>query len=566
LPQLIIDDKEVEFRQGQTVIESARNAGIKIPHFCWHPGLSISGNCRICLVEIEKLPKLAIACSTLAAEGMVVHTKSDKVVTAQNSVMEFLLINHPLDCPICDEAGECKLQDYAFKYGIGISRFEEEKNHKDKRIELGTNVMFDRERCISCSRCIRFCEEIAKSPQLTFVKRGEKVTIETFPGKKLDNPYSMNVVEICPVGALTSRDFRFKSRVWDMSFTGTICPGCSRGCNSTMGVRNNEILRIEPRQNHEVNDYWLCDWGRLNTIKYVNDKKLRVNSPKIKSDEHTELYSGGEEILTETGWEEAISSAVSALNSRNGSILFIASPFSTLEDNYALKEFAKKVFESGDVVYIQKIDETFGDDILRKSDKTPNSAGLKILGINPISTEHYAAMRSGKYKNLYVINDDLSRLEDTAALQGIELNIHHLNTKNGYACAHATVIFPESTYAEINGTFMNFQGRIQRLHPAVATLEQERLFGEYSQSRLDKFGARNDRWTKDTRFNARPTWKILNQVAKGLGVDLGFNTSEEVFAEFCRKELGIKDMDYDKVGDKGYLHEIGLKNDIKTRS
>ncbi len=556
MPQLTIDNKKIEFTQGQTVIEAARNAGFKIPHFCWHPGLSISGNCRICLVEIEKLPKLAIACSTLATDGMVVYTKSDKVVTAQNSVMEFLLINHPLDCPICDEAGECKLQDYAFKYGVGISRFDEEKNHKDKRIELGPNVMFDRERCISCSRCIRFCAEIAKNPQLTFVGRGEKVTIETFPGKKLDNPYSMNVAEICPVGALTSRDFRFKSRVWDMSFTDTICPGCSRGCNSTLGVRNNEIMRIEPRQNQKVNEYWLCDWGRLNTIKYVNDKKLRVNFPKIKSDEFAELFADGEEKHTEVGWEEAISSAVSALNSRNGSILFIASPFSTLEDNYALKKFAKKVFKSDDVVYIQNIDETFGDDILRKSDKTPNSTGLKMLGINPLSTEHYAAMRSGKYRKLYVINDDLSRLSDADALREIEVNIHHLNTRNKYAGSNATIVFPESTYAEINGTFINFQGRIQRLRPAVATLEQERLLGEYSQSRLDKFGARNDKWTKDTRFNARPTWKILNQVAKGLGTDLGFNNSEGIFTELCSKEFGLNNMDYEKVGDKGYLHEI----------
>lgn len=263
MPKLIIDNKEVEYNTGQTVIEAAKAAGIEIPHFCWHPGLSVSGNCRICLVEIEKLPKLAIACSTAATEGMVVHTKSPKVIEAQNAVMEFLLINHPLDCPICDEAGECKLQDYSFKYSNGLSRFDEEKNHKDKRISLGPNVMFDQERCISCSRCIRFCDEIAKEPQLTFIQRGEKVTIRTFPGKELDNPYSMNVIEICPVGALTSKHFRFRSRVWDMSFTDSICPGCSRGCNSIIGVRQNEILRIEPRENLEVNNWWLCDWGRL---------------------------------------------------------------------------------------------------------------------------------------------------------------------------------------------------------------------------------------------------------------------------------------------------------------
>src|SRR5512138_402514 len=198
MPKFILDGKEIDFNPGQTIIQAAHDAGIDIPHFCWHPALSVAGNCRICLVEVEKLPKQVIACATLAAENMVVHTMSENAVKARNAVMEFLLINHPLDCPICDEAGECKLQDYAYKYSVGKSRFDEEKNHKNKHVELGPNVMFDQERCISCSRCIRYCEEIAGNPQLTFVQRGEKVTIETFPGKKLDNPYSMNVIEICP--------------------------------------------------------------------------------------------------------------------------------------------------------------------------------------------------------------------------------------------------------------------------------------------------------------------------------------------------------------------------------
>jgi len=550
LPKLIIDNIEVEFNAGQTVIEAARTAGIKIPHFCWHPGLSVSGNCRICLVEIEKLPKLAIACSTAATEGMVVHTKSPKVIDSQNAVMEFLLINHPLDCPICDEAGECKLQDYAFKYSKGLSRFDEEKNHKDKRVSLGPNVMFDQERCISCSRCIRFCDEIAKEPQLTFVQRGEKVTIKTFPGKELDNPYSMNVIEICPVGALTSKHFRFRSRVWDMSFTDSVCPGCSRGCNSVIGVRQNEILRIEPRENSDVNNWWLCDWGRLNTIKDLSNPEKRYNLPMIKPEE--EEFEA--DIMIEVAWEEAVSKAVSVLSRKKGHLLFIASPFSTLEDNYTLKKFAKEIFNSNEVFYIPNIDETFGDDILRKSDKTPNSKGLEALGIKPLSNEILNDINGGKYKAVYVINDDIrrdSKLSD--AFTNIEDSVFHLNLKNEFADSFADIIFSESSYAEINGTFMNFQGRIQRIRPALATLEQERLMGEYSLSRLDKFGAPNDRWTKDNRFNARPTWKILKQIAKAFGVNFTFDNSEDVFAELCKEVLGINDMDYDKVGHKGYL-------------
>ncbi len=543
MAKIIIDNKELEFKSGQTILETAKDAGIKIPHFCWHPGLSISGNCRICLVEIEKFPKLAIACSTQAVDGMIVHTKSEKVIKAQNAVMEFLLINHPLDCPICDEAGECKLQDYAYKYGTGQSRFDEEKNHKDKRIPLGPNVMFDQERCISCSRCIRFCEEIAKDPQLTFINRGEKVTITTFPGKELDNPYSMNVIEICPVGALTSRHFRFRARVWDMSFTDSICPGCSRGCNTIIGVRNNEILRIEPRQNLDVNQYWLCDWGRLNTYKYVNDDKLRITSPIIISEETDEQI--------EVSWDEAISRATSELNNLKGEILFIASPFSTLEDNYALKKFADEIFKSDNISYIPNVDETFADELLKKADKSPNSNGLKLLGINPVTEKHIENLKEGKYSTVYLINDDITRIPDAnKLLKKVDITIFHLNVKNNYS-HKATVVFPESTYAEINGTFVNFQNRVQRIKPAVVTLEQERLIGEYSISRLDKFGAQNDTWSHGTRYNARPTWKILTKIAKSLGYDFKFENSEDVFIELCSKIPALKGWDYDSIGSLG---------------
>jgi NADH-quinone oxidoreductase subunit G len=556
LPKLIIDNKEVEFQTGQTILQAAKKAEIKIPHFCWHPGLSIAGNCRICLVEVEKFPKLTISCSTLATEGMIVHTKSEKVTKAQNAVMEFLLINHPLDCPICDEAGECKLQDYAYKYGIGISRFDEEKVHKDKRVELGPNVMFDGDRCISCSRCIRYCEEIAKEPQLTFVERGDRVTIETFPGKKLDNPYSMNVIEICPVGALTSRHFRFRARVWDMSFTDSLCPGCARGCNTIIGVRNNEILRIEPRQNLNVNEYWLCDWGRLNTIKYVSDEVTRVRSPllrpeaqKMSMNEMVPPNPRGE--LVAVDWDVAISRIASEIHGANKNILFIASPFSTLEDNYALKKFANEVFNSNDIIYFPNMDESFGDKILKKPDMTPNSTGLKLLGINPVTDKIIEELESGKYGILYVLNENLTRISDYEKIfRKIVLSFHQIVTRNDFS-KFGTVILPESSYAEINGTFVNFDNFVQRLKPAVVTLEQERLIGKFSLSRLDKFGAQNDRWTHGKRFNTRPGWKILKQIAKVMGHEFDFENSEEVFIELCSTIPEMKGWDYETIGDKG---------------
>ncbi len=554
MPKLIIDGREVEFKQGQTIIQAAIDAGIYIPRFCWHPGLTVAGNCRICLVEVEKMPKLTIACATPATDGMVVHTKSEKTIHAQNAVMEFLLINHPLDCPICDEAGECKLQDYAYSFGVGISRFDEEKVHKDKRIALGPNVMFDQERCISCSRCIRFCEEIAKDPELTFVQRGDRVTIETFPGEELDNPYSMNVIEICPVGALTSREFRFKSRVWEMSFTDTVCPGCSRGCNSIMGVRNNKILRIEPRENLNVNSYWLCDWGRLETIKNVNDENLRIKSPRIRLEES----SVENEEMIDVNWDEAISKAISQIrNFEPSEMVFIASPFSTLEDNYALKKFAKEVFGSDRIFYMPQIDENFGDDILRKSDKTPNTAGMKLLGIRSYTSEDVIALNSGKVRLLVVMNDDMSRFPGSDTLRkNIETDIHLVSYTDKYLDL-ANVILPLSTYAEINGTFVNFQNRIQRLRPALTTAEQERLVGEFAVSRLDKFGAMNDRWTHGTKYNCRPGWKILSLIAKGMGHDFKFENSEEVFVELCSTVTELSGLDYDAVGKQGFV--IGEK-------
>ena len=550
MSKITIDNREVEFIPGQTIIQAALNAGIEIAHFCYHPSLSVAGNCRICLVEIEKMPKLSIACSTPATEGMIIHTKSGKVIHAQNAVMEFLLINHPLDCPICDEAGECKLQDYAYQYGVGISRFDEMKNEKDKRVSLGPNVMFDQERCISCSRCIRFCDEIAKDPQLTFVQRGDHVTIETFPGEELDNPYSMNVIEICPVGALTSKEFRFKSRVWEMSFTDSVCPGCSRGCNSIIGVRNNQILRIEPRENTGVNDYWLCDWGRLNTIKDINDDKIRFNSPKIKL--HEDSLDKEEQI--DVNWDEATSKAASHLKKYDSSeIMFVASAFSTLEDNYSLKKFAKEIFNSDNIFYIPSIDESFGDDILRRSDKTPNSNGLKLLGIKEYSQQIFEMLSSGKIKLLYILNEDISRLNDSASFfKNIQSSVQQITYTNEYS-SNANVIFPVSSYAEINGTFVNFQNRIQRVRPAVTTLEQERLIGEFQLSRWDKMGAHNDRWTHGTKFNARPGWKIISQLAKVMGHEFKFENTEEVFVELCSTVPELNGYDYDAVGSKGIV-------------
>jgi len=555
MPKFVLDGNEIEFTQGETIIQAAKRYGTDIPHFCWHPSLSISGNCRICLVEVEKMPKLVIACSTLAAEGMVVHSASQKTLAARNAVMEFLLINHPLDCPICDEAGECKLQDYAYQHSSGESRFIEEKVHKDKRVPLGPYVMFDAERCISCSRCIRFCDEIAKDPELTFIKRGDRVTIVTYPGEEMNNPYSLNTTDICPVGALTNRDFRFRARVWDMSLTKSVCYGCSRGCNSEIWTRNNEVLRITPRQNDEVNSFWMCDHGRVNTYKFINTED-RVNGPHIRK----------EGTFHRISWHEAISKAVAELRSFNkNEIAFIGSAKVTCEDNYVLSRFAKSVIGTKNIDFIRYEDPSFGDDILRRSDMTPNSLGAEIVGVNPgkdgLNIDGIInGIKEGKIKALYVIEDDIieAKPELENLLTKLDLLIVHAANMHKTATL-ADIVFPAATYAEKDGTLINFQGRVQRIRPAVETEELDRAIDEMSMSRLDKFGTKFDKWAKKNRHDANSTWKIISLISIALSGELKYNLAEDVFNDIAKHIKVFKGLDYDVIG------ELGIKINIEVK-
>lgn len=556
MPKITIDGKDFEFKQGQTIIEAARDAGIDVPHFCWHPKLSISGNCRVCLVEVEKMPKLVIACSTVAADGMVVNTKSEKTLDARHAVMEFILINHPLDCPICDEAGECKLQDYAFKHSVGESRFVEEKGHKDKRVELGPRIMFDGERCISCSRCIRFSDEIAKENQLTFVKRGDRVTITTYPGEPFDNPYTLNTVDICPVGALTSQDFRFKARVWDMSNTKSVCIGCSRGCNIEIGVRNNEILRLVPRDNEDVNESWMCDNGRLNTFKHVNSD-TRIEGAFITKDGSLQSVS----------WEEASREAYARLKSFKGNeIAFIASAKATCEDNYAFAQLAKN-FGVQHVDYIRHTISGDQDDILVREDKTPNSLGIDLVLANSKGSsikEIVDGIKSKKIKAVFVMEDDLADIDEsvTEALSKLDLLIVS-STNQSKTTENADIIFGASTYAEKNGTFVNFQGRVQRIRPAVSTLNMERSLDHMSMSRLDKFGTKFDRWASGKKYDAKPSWQIITEISEFGSNKLKYNMAEDVFEEISNKIAEFKGLDYDVIGDLGTQLE---RFSVKTKA
>ena len=554
--KITIDGRQFEVENNLTIIQAARQKGIHIPHFCWHPKLSVAGNCRICLVEVEKMPKLVIACATTVAEGMVVRTNSERVINARQAVMEFLLINHPLDCPICDEAGECKLQDYAYKYGEGISRFDFAKVRKPKRAELGPNVMLDVERCIMCSRCIRFCDEVAKKPQLVFTQRGDHVELTTFPGERLDNPYSMNTIDLCPVGALTSRDFRFKARVWELSSTDTVCPGCSRGCDIRMWVRNNTILRLTPRLNPQVNDYWMCDQGRLGTFKSVNSDD-RIKAPMIRKDG----------VSVEVGWDEAVARVASDLKSfKKNEIAGIGSPFATNEDNYL---FVRLMRQLG-VTNIDMREYTVADsedNILVRADKSPNKLGAREVGVRP-GTNGLAfegiikGIQDGTIKALYALDDQLATDPAVAeALSKLHFLVVHATNENALTSL-ADVVLSASTHAEKHGTFTNFQGHVQRIRPAVTTIEQDRALDGLAMSRLDKFCAQNDRWMKGPRRDARPSWRIMMSVANALGAKWKYGTAEDVFNEITSAVETFRGITYIKIGQ----HGMKLKKDLKEHT
>ncbi len=562
MAKITIDGKTIEVKDGITILQAAEQIGIDIPHFCYHPALSIAGNCRMCLVEVEKMPKLVIACATRVMDGMVVYTQSEKVKKARQAVLEFILINHPLDCPICDEAGECKLQNYTYVYGPGHSRFDEEKVHKPKRIPLGPNVVLDVERCIMCSRCVRFFDEIVKDPQLTFSQRGDRVVLTTFPGKRVDNPYSMNIIDICPVGALTSRDFRFRERTWNMTAVESICPGCARGCNVYLWVRDNKILRITPRQNMEVNRYWMCDYGRF-TYKQVNSDD-RIKFPMVRSN--------GE--LVETNWETAISAAFSLLkNVRPDEVAVIGSAYATNEDNYVLQKFARTVLKTKYIDFIKHVKDGDEDEFLIRADKTPNSYGAYLVGVRPSNGYGFDAILEGlkarKFKVLYVMDDDVVLNDEIyELLDGVNL-IVHASTRNR-TVEKASVVFASASFAEKEGTFTNFEGRVQKINIAVLPKDYEpwmlykpRKFGEarpntgeinkaeFALSRLFKFGTKFDRWVSSERRDVKPSWWVISQIADKFGVKFQYSSSVDVFKEISEAIREFRGLSYESIGCKG---------------
>ncbi len=468
MPKLTIDGKEIEVADGLNLIKAADQAGIEIPHYCYHPGLSVPGNCRMCLVEVEKAPKLQIACNTKVADGMVVHTKSERTKTAQKAVLEFLLINHPIDCPVCDQSGECKLQDYYMDYDQQPSRFPlGKKNKKGKAIDIGSGVMLDQERCILCSRCTRFFDEITKTSELAIFQRGDQCQINHWPDRPIDNKYATNVVDICPVGALTEKEFRFRMRVWYLHRTPSVCAGCERGCSIDIYQNRGRIYRFKPRQNPDVNSYWMCDEGRHSFPSLQSESRLT-----------TPLYQDKDRLVAET-WSEAMRRAAARiieLGKQYGAnaIGAVIGAQATNEEAFALKQLIKDTIGSDRLATLSWSPPGAGgdDDLLIRANKNPNTRGLAALGLPSDGLDALSnAVASGELKMLIAMRADLVKpLGEAEFIRrfGALDYLLVLDTDANEIGQMANQLWPIGAYPEIDGSFTNFKGRVQKITSALA--------------------------------------------------------------------------------------------------
>ena len=490
MPKVTINDRTVEVEAGTNLVEAGLKVGVQIPHYCYHPRLTVVGQCRMCLVKVEGMPKLQAACSTpVAKDGMVVRTDVPEVEEATKGMMEFFLINHPLDCPICDQAGECGLQDYSFKHGVAYSRFQYDDKRTypgRERIPLGANVILNMNRCIQCTRCVRFTQEIAKTGDLGFFNRGARTEIGTFPGKELNNPLSTCVVDICPVGALTSTRFRFAERVFYLDKKPSICTGCDVGCNITMEHRRGDIKRYKPRFNPEVNDYWMCDYGRASFERYKQVPRLATC--RVREQDGT---------FAPLGWKEALDLLHKRLRASQGDTAFLGSGYLTNEEAYL---FARLADLAGSPHRSVPVDPGAGWTIpnlkggITGTELAPNRRGAELVGLGPGSNLDDTAGGNGTRRPLD--HDDLL-LGDGAA--GVDVLVvcdsdfaraaYTPETVERLRRARFVVVFgwadspiarvadlclPVATHAEKDGTFVNAEWRVQRFTAAFPSPGQVR--------------------------------------------------------------------------------------------
>ncbi len=513
MPKCTIDGKEIEVAPGTTVIEAASRQGIEVPHFCWHPDLTVDGNCRMCLVEIEKMPKLQIACNTLVTDGMVIHTRSEKAVEAHRTTLEFLLINHPIDCPVCDQAGECYLQDNYMGHGLYDSKVElEDKVRKRKVVDLGP-IMLDAERCVLCTRCIRFEREVTGTNSFELVNRGDHTEISTFEGRPVLHDYAGNLADVCPVGALLSHDFRFKMRVWFLKPHDSVCPGCSTGCNVFVDERDGEVQRLRPRRNVDVNKSWMCDIGRT-SYKDIG-LTSRVSGARRKGAANWEGVSVG----------AALDLVAGRIKEAGSASAFLASPQGTNEDLFAFRLLAEAVggrldFRVGDP---QDKIRVRSDNVLLREDRNPNTQGCLDQGLGRAGVPAILeACRSGAVKVLVLQAPELLRVPEAVEALARVPFVAVMATQEGPELERAHAVLPAAVWAEVEGTFTNYQRRLQRLRRAVSA-----------------------------PGDALPRWELAQGLLHRLGRPLAASSAREVFALLARAVPDYAALDYKAIGPQG---------------
>jgi len=447
LVNLTIDGTPVSAPKGTLLIEAAKQSGVLVPHYCYHPGLPVAGLCRMCLVDVEKQPKLSIACATQVAEGMVVHTQSDQAKKARQSVLEFLLINHPLDCPICDQAGECELQDFVFQEGRAGTRYTEYAKRFNPVEDFGPDVLYVPNRCILCTRCVRFMEDVAKEPVLNVSERGDRAFIGIHPEARLDHPWAGNVVDLCPVGSLLSKDFLHKARAWELDKTASICTGCSQGCNVTLDTREDVVVRVRPRPNLDVNSYFMCDHGRAH-YRWMN-RGDRIEAPLVRH--------GGE--LRATDWDEALDRAREILKGARGAAVALVSPRASTEALF-LARGALAAFDwtgAFQVVMGEEAPLAGVPNLALRAERAPNGKGAELLGYG---RGYATALQAAQSAAVVLVLDDPDAVVKTDGA------LIYLGTVLPPAAREAAVVLPIANVAEEEGTFVNRDGRVQRYFQA----------------------------------------------------------------------------------------------------
>ena len=446
MAQISVNGKWIEADDGALLIDVLHKNGVDIPHFCYHPSLGKDGNCRMCMVEIEGKKRPQIACDTPVSEGQVIRTKGENIDKVKRSILELELINHPVDCPICDQAGECKLQDYYMDVGLYDSRLDTPKTHAKKHVELGSSVMLDQERCVLCTRCVRFTKNITKTNELGVLNRADGSVISTFPGKKLDNPYAMNVIDLCPVGALTSQDFRFHKRVWFLKSFDAICNGCAKGCNIHVDhhkekYKDDVIYRYRPRVNEKVNGYFICDYGRL-TYKKQNENRLFENYVHEK----------------ESAFSHALRELNTFLTKHKNNVTFILSPSLSLEEMQMAKLVASEYGASLHVNTFGYEDKTFGDDFLKRNDLAMNKNGAMKLGLHVSDSEPKEILKDSQAVVFIGLDNSDSWIDTSSTLNVPSVLIDSYKSKFTSIC-HCVLAM--ASHMEREGSFINSDGILQ---------------------------------------------------------------------------------------------------------